>query len=237
MSGFESRVWCPICRSVNGSWTDNGFTTCNKCGRASIFEKEDLTSQVEDFTVDVNTRMGFLEMRLREIDVVLTERLSRGSGNSCVSCGVLTPKSMNMCSLCLKKHDNLEREHKNCSPCVDKKITSDHKLSLWCPDCQGVKDVKTDNGVPKCNVCDRLLISVREACRRRIPLDGVDAECLEHALTQTEQELSALRRELNQVKSEADDTMIVFLETRTKLKHANEEIERLVQLYHRDGLS
>ena len=34
-------------------------------------------------------------------------------------------------------------------------------------------------------------ITVREACRRRKPLDGVDAESLEHALTITERERDA----------------------------------------------
>ena len=36
-------------------------------------------------------------------------------------------------------------------------------------------------------------IKVREACRRRMPLDGVDAECLEHALTITERERDTAR--------------------------------------------
>jgi len=31
-------------------------------------------------------------------------------------------------------------------------------------------------------------LSVREACRKRVPLDGVDAEALEHAITITERE-------------------------------------------------
>jgi len=31
-------------------------------------------------------------------------------------------------------------------------------------------------------------ITVREACRLRTPLDGTDAQCLEHALTITERE-------------------------------------------------
>lgn len=31
-------------------------------------------------------------------------------------------------------------------------------------------------------------ITIREACRRRMPLDGADAQCLEHAITITERE-------------------------------------------------
>lgn len=36
-------------------------------------------------------------------------------------------------------------------------------------------------------------LTVREACRRRVPLDGADAEALEHALTITERERDELR--------------------------------------------
>lgn len=36
-------------------------------------------------------------------------------------------------------------------------------------------------------------ISVREACRRRMSLDGTDAQALEHGLTQLEQENKSLR--------------------------------------------
>jgi hypothetical protein len=34
-------------------------------------------------------------------------------------------------------------------------------------------------------------ITVREACRRQMPLDGADSQCLEHALTITERERDA----------------------------------------------
>ncbi|WP_211440950.1 hypothetical protein [Collimonas humicola] len=34
-------------------------------------------------------------------------------------------------------------------------------------------------------------VTIREACRRRMPLGGVDAEMLEHGLTQVEAELAA----------------------------------------------
>ena len=36
-------------------------------------------------------------------------------------------------------------------------------------------------------------LTVREACRRRMPLDGADAQCLEHALTITERERDEAR--------------------------------------------
>lgn len=37
-------------------------------------------------------------------------------------------------------------------------------------------------------------LTVREACRRGMPLDGTDAKALEHALTQLEREKAALER-------------------------------------------
>lgn len=40
-------------------------------------------------------------------------------------------------------------------------------------------------------------ITVREACRRKMPLDGADAQALEHALTMTERERDAAYAELN----------------------------------------
>jgi len=39
-------------------------------------------------------------------------------------------------------------------------------------------------------------LTVREACRRRMPLDGADAQCLEHALTITERERDEARADL-----------------------------------------
>ena len=39
-------------------------------------------------------------------------------------------------------------------------------------------------------------ITVREACRRRMPLDGADAQALEHALTITERERDAALADL-----------------------------------------
>lgn len=38
--------------------------------------------------------------------------------------------------------------------------------------------------------------TVREACRRRMPIDVAEAQVLEHALTITERELATARREL-----------------------------------------
>ena len=55
---------------------------------------------------------------------------------------------------------------------------------------------------------DKEIVTVREACRRRMPLDGVDAQALEHALTITERERNTartegetLRKELSQMRA------------------------------------
>jgi hypothetical protein len=42
-------------------------------------------------------------------------------------------------------------------------------------------------------------LTVREACRRRHPLDGADAEALEHALTITERERDEARTEVQRL--------------------------------------
>jgi hypothetical protein len=44
-------------------------------------------------------------------------------------------------------------------------------------------------------------ISVREACRMRMSIDGTDAQALEHALTITEGERDALRDALAEARS------------------------------------
>lgn len=38
-------------------------------------------------------------------------------------------------------------------------------------------------------------LTIREACQQRIPLDGIDAQALEHALTRTENERDAYKRD------------------------------------------
>jgi len=48
-------------------------------------------------------------------------------------------------------------------------------------------------------------ISVREACRKRIPLGGADAQALEHALTITERERDSFRTESEQLKIEIEE--------------------------------
>ena len=53
-------------------------------------------------------------------------------------------------------------------------------------------------------------IEVREACRRRLPLDGADAQALEHAITIAEEERDALREQL----AEADG--VVYLVQRSE---------------------
>lgn len=45
--------------------------------------------------------------------------------------------------------------------------------------------------------------TVREACRRRMPLDGVDAQALEHALTITERERDEARERLARIAAAA----------------------------------
>lgn len=42
-------------------------------------------------------------------------------------------------------------------------------------------------------------LTVREACRRRMPLDGSDAQCLEHALEMTERERDEARRIIGEI--------------------------------------
>jgi len=43
---------------------------------------------------------------------------------------------------------------------------------------------------------ERKALPVREACKKRMPLGGADAECLEHALTITERERDEARAKL-----------------------------------------
>lgn len=45
-------------------------------------------------------------------------------------------------------------------------------------------------------------MTVREACRKRRPLDGADAQALEGALTQAEEEIAALRAENEKLKQD-----------------------------------
>ena len=47
-------------------------------------------------------------------------------------------------------------------------------------------------------------LTVRAACRKRVPLGGPDAQCLEHALTMTEKERDELARKLEGAKAEAE---------------------------------
>ena len=48
-------------------------------------------------------------------------------------------------------------------------------------------------------------LTVREACRRAQPLDGADAQALEHALTTTERERDEAREDYRRQKQEALD--------------------------------
>ena len=75
---------------------------------------------------------------------------------------------------------------------------------------------EAENEVCKCNACERYrsiiaridaalaepakadpTLTVREACRRRMPLDGTDAQALEHAITITERERDKARAALS----------------------------------------
>lgn len=50
-------------------------------------------------------------------------------------------------------------------------------------------------------------ISVREACRRRLTLDGTDAQALEHALTITERERDEARSKCKTLRSSLRNVM------------------------------
>lgn len=53
---------------------------------------------------------------------------------------------------------------------------------------------------------DRPSVTVRQACRRRIPLDGTDSQMLEHALTQVEDELEVYRQALLKIQKGEHDS-------------------------------
>lgn len=50
-------------------------------------------------------------------------------------------------------------------------------------------------------------LTVREACRRRMPLDGTDAQALEHAITITERERDEARAELRRTYVELSEAV------------------------------
>lgn len=58
------------------------------------------------------------------------------------------------------------------------------------------------NGVIAAPVAEDARVSVRQAARQRIPLDGADAQALEGALAQAEKEVTALTQQVEQLKRE-----------------------------------
>lgn len=70
-------------------------------------------------------------------------------------------------------------------------------------------------------------LTVREACKRRIPLDGSDAQALEHALTITERERDEARLER--------DRLIFGIRDSEQL--ANDRLAELKELKDDDGIS
>jgi hypothetical protein len=64
-------------------------------------------------------------------------------------------------------------------------------------------------------------ITVRDACRRRMPLDGTDAQALEHALTITERERDTQRLR-------GDDLVLRAEKAEAELARLREGIERLM---------
>lgn len=86
---------------------------------------------------------------------------------------------------------------------------------------------EAENEVCKCNACERYrsiiaridaalaepvvkadpTLTVREACRRRMPLNGTDAQALEHAITITERERDEARAVLSALCAEFDGTV------------------------------
>ena len=59
---------------------------------------------------------------------------------------------------------------------------------------------------------------VRQACRDREPLGGADAQALEHALTQLEEELSSARAELTKVLEENHELDVDRAKRRSQAK-------------------
>ena len=74
-----------------------------------------------------------------------------------------------------------------------------YESTSWCFKCKRIVGVWNNNKISTCNRCGQEIISIREACRRRMLLDGSDAQYLEHALTQVEQELETVRCELDNI--------------------------------------
>ena len=51
---------------------------------------------------------------------------------------------------------------------------------------------------------DETRMMIRQACRARKPLDGTDAQAIEHALTQVEAELRKDKRDIDRLQAEVE---------------------------------
>jgi hypothetical protein len=60
---------------------------------------------------------------------------------------------------------------------------------------------RIDAALAETMIQSKAMIAVREACRRRMPLDGADAQALEGALALTERERDAAQDELARIRS------------------------------------
>jgi len=70
-------------------------------------------------------------------------------------------------------------------------------------------------------------LTVREACRRRMPLDGTDAQALEHAITITERERDEARAEVARLRNAVREKERLELEAVRELDEARAEVARL----------
>jgi len=74
-------------------------------------------------------------------------------------------------------------------------------------------------------------LTVRAACRKRAPLDGVDAEALEHALTQTEAERDAQEERVRELEKLPTRVDLLSWKARLKLLHQDsQEYNTTIQL-------
>jgi len=70
-------------------------------------------------------------------------------------------------------------------------------------------------------------ITVREACRRRMPLDGADAQCLEHALTITERERDEA---LAAMSADVSDVVLAMSVAKAEVDRLRAELAEMAKL-------
>lgn len=75
-------------------------------------------------------------------------------------------------------------------------------------------------------------LTVREACRQGLPLDGADAKALEHALTLTEKERDAARAAYQRQKAEALDAFAALREAQKTVLAAAEKKDEAQRQQH-----